>query len=110
MIGGTLGFNMVRGNGVVFMSNLLVDNKIAAVLVHAAAASQEPHIDYNLYWKFQPTRLGIWIDGVVGLDVWREKCNCDFNSILADPLIMYKPGPDSPAIGAGADGEDIGIR
>jgi hypothetical protein len=110
MIGGKTGFNMVRGNNVAFMNNLLLDNEVAAVKVHDDAASQRPHIDYNVYWKFQPSRIAMWIDGVVGLDAWREKCNCDFNSIVADPFIMYKPGPESPAIGAGADGEDIGIR
>jgi hypothetical protein len=112
VIGGNIGFVMANGNEAVFMNNLLLDNERAAMKVHEAAASHSPYIDYNLYWKFNPTRLGIWVElnKVLALGAWQEKCDCDYNSILADPLIMYKPGPESPAIGAGSDGETIGAR
>jgi hypothetical protein len=110
VIGAKFGFAMMRGYDVVFMNNLLLHTEIAAVRVEGPAVNQAPNINYNLYWKSSPTKLGKWVDQVLDLEAWQEKCDCDRNSILADPLIMYTPSPESPAIGGGANGANIGIR
>jgi Right handed beta helix region len=99
---GKFGFHMARGNKVVFRNNLLIDNEVVAVIVKETAANHQPHFDYNHYWKPRPDQLVKWIDKTLDLEAWQEKCDCDHNSIVADPF-----SPKSPDIGAGAAGDDI---
>ena len=86
VIGGKHGFNMGRGHAVVFTNNLLIDNEGPALVVKETAADNNPYIDYNQYWKPRPDRLGKWLGQVLDLETWQEKCNCDHNSIFADPF------------------------
>jgi hypothetical protein len=85
VIGGQVGFNMKYGKEVVFTNNLLINNAVVAVIVQPTAANDNPHIDHNHYWKLRPDRLGVWMGELLDFEAWQETCNCDHNSIFADP-------------------------
>lgn len=75
-------------------------------------------MDYNLYYTTDPS-LGIGYndlarEGGEDLAAWQELTGWDANSIQADPKFVdfeagdYRLAPDSPALGAGPGGRNIG--